>query len=229
MAIAYDTVSSVSGSGAGPFTLAHTCSGSDRVLCVAIMIYDDLGVPSSVTYNGVAMTSIGSSSNGQFTVYQYYLIAPATGSNNISVSVTDSVFEIGLVGISLTGADQTVAIGTQGTASATDTTPTVNVSSAADELVLDALIINHSGTLSVGAGQTERVNAIGSGGFTKYAASTEGGAGTTTMSWSNSTSQAWALVATPFKPVSGSPGGQPLAKRLSGVPHVSLSTLSGVW
>lgn len=49
----------------------------------------------------------------------------------------------------------------------------------------------------------------GAGPFTwlhTCAGSTEPGASSTTMSWSNSTSQAWAIAAVPVKPVSGGGG-----------------------
>lgn len=88
------------------------------------------------------------------------------------------------------------------TATGTSTTPSVIVSSAADQIVVDGLTIVHSGTLSVGASQTQRWNIIGGNGFLKSGGSTETGAASSTMSWSNSTSQDWALAAVPIKPVS---------------------------
>lgn len=226
--MAFDATAGLSSAGAGPFSWAHTCTGSDLVLVVSVSYFDASDVITAVTYNSVAMTQCGSATNGSYNVYQYYLVNPATGSNNVSVSFSGTISDFGGTSISWTSIDQVTPVGTTATATGTDTTPTVNVSSAASETVIDALVIVHGGTLSVGAGQTQRQNAIGGNGFLKYASSSEGGAGTTTMSWSNSSSQAWAIVATPFKPASGATG-QPLVKRLSGTPHVSLSTLSGVW
>lgn len=229
MAVLFDAASVTTGSGTGPFTWAHTCTGSDRALDVNISIYDSADFPTSVTYNGVALTLIGSTSNGQYTVYQYYLIAPATGANNIEVAVSGNVFDFVGSGVSLTGVDQTTAIGTQAVNSGTDTTPTVNVTSAANEYVIDALIITHGGTLTVDGSQTQQAQAIGGAGFVKGASSTEGGAATTTMSWGNSSSQAWAIVGTPFKPVSGAATGQPYSKRVAGVPWMRPTRFSGVW
>lgn len=229
MAVLFDAASVTTGSGIGPFTWAHTCTGSDRALDVNISIYDSADFPTSVTYNGVALTLIGSTSNGQYTVYQYYLIAPATGANNIEVAVSGNVFDFVGSGVSLTGVDQTTAIGTQAVNSGTDTTPTVNVTSAANEYVIDALIITHGGTLTVDGSQTQQAQAIGGAGFVKGASSTEGGAATTTMSWGNSSSQAWAIVGTPFKPVSGAATGQPYSKRVAGVPWMRPTRFSGVW
>lgn len=205
---AVDSVSSFGSNGAGPFTWAHTCSGTDRLLRVTTSHFDSSDTIDSITYNGVALTAVpgGSTNNGQYYVTAYYLIAPDTGTHDIVVTVTGSVFDFGAGAISYTDAHQTTPLGTAVTATGTSTTPSVTVSSAADELVDDGLVIIHGGTLSVGAGQTQRWNAI-AGGFIKYAGSTEGGAASTTMSWSNSSSQTWAIVAVPIKPTGGGSGG----------------------
>ena len=205
---AVDSVSSFASNGAGPFTWAHTCSGSDRLLRVTTSHFDSSDTISSITYNGVALTAVpgGSTNNGQYYVTAYYLIAPDTGTHDIVVTVSGSVFDFGAGAISYTDAHQTTPLGTAVTATGTSTTPSVTVSSAADELVDDGLVIIHGGTLSVGAGQTQRWNAIASSGYIKYAGSTEGGAASTTMSWSNSSSQTWAIVAVPIKPVGGGGG-----------------------
>lgn len=202
MALAVDAVSSTGGSGSS-FSWSHTCSGSNRVLLLGIGWYDTADTVSSITYNSVAMTLVPSSTatNGQYTAALYYLTDPTTGSNTISVTFTGSVFDFGGVALSVTGADQSTPLGTANTASGTSTTPSVTITSASGELVLDTLIIAHSGTLTVGGSQTQRWNAITGGGFIKGGASTEDGAASVTMSWSNSTSQDWAITGVPIKPV----------------------------
>lgn len=211
-ALAVDTASSTSSSGVGPFTFSHTVTGSETVLLVGIALYDSNDVVSGVTYNGVAMTAVPSStvSNGQYTTTLYYLVAPASGANNVSVSVTGTVFEIGIGSISLTGADQATPLGTANTATGNSTTPSVNVTSASGEIVVDTSLIVHSGTYSVGGGQTSRWNAIGSGGFIKYAGSTEPGDTSVTMSWSNTSAQDWAISAVPVKPSGAGASGDAL-------------------
>ena len=208
MALAIDAVTNASGSGAGPFTWSHTCAGSDRVLVVGISYYDSGDTVSAITYNSVAMTVVGSStvSNGQCTVSLYRLIAPATGSNTVSVTFTGSVFDFKAGSISFTGADQTTPLGAANTATGSSTTPSVNITSATGEIVLDTIAIVHSGTLTVDGSQAQRWNGTG-GGFIKGAASTEDGSTTTTMSWSNSSSQDWALTGVSVKPVAAAPSG----------------------
>lgn len=209
MALAVDAVTDAAGSGAGPFTWAHTCAGSDRVLLVGISYYDSGDTVSAVTYNSVALTVVSSStvSNGQYTSTMYCLIAPATGSNTVSVTFTGSVFDFKGGSISFTGADQTTPLGTANTATGSSTNPSVDITSATGEIVLDNLVIVHSGTLSVDGSQTQRWNGTGASGFIKGAASTEDGSTTTTMSWSNSTSQAWAISGVSVKPVASAAAG----------------------
>ena len=204
---AVDNVSSFGSNGVGPFTWSHTCSGTDRLLRVTTAHFDSSDIVTSVTYNGVALTAVpsGSTNNGQYYITAYYLIAPDAGTYDIVVTVSGNVFDFGAGATSYTDAHQTTPLGTAVTATGTSTTPSVTVSSAADELVDDGLVIIHGGTLSVGVGQTQRWNAIASSGYIKYAGSTEGGAASTTMSWSNSSSQTWAIVAVPIKPTAGAP------------------------
>lgn len=203
MALAVDATSNASGFGTGPFTFSHTTSGANRVMIVGVSYYHPSGTISAVTYNAVAATLIplASVDTGDYHARLYYLIAPDTGSNTVSVSVNANLYAIGIGVTTVTGAHQTTPYGTAVTAIGNDTTPTVDVLAASDELAIDTLCIIHSGTLSVGSGQTARWNAIQSSGFIKYAGSTEPGVGTTTMSWDNTTAQTWALVAVAIKPV----------------------------
>jgi hypothetical protein len=203
MALAFDAVASGQANGTGPFTFSHTTSGANRLLVVGILIHAGGGLTvTAVTYNGVAMTVIPSSEViGTYAVSMYSLIAPASGTNTVSISVSSNA-EIGFGSVSFTGADQTTPFGTANTATGTSTTPSVTVSSATDEIVMDTGILFHSGTLSVGANQTSRWSSISTGGWVKHFGSTEPGDTSVTMSWSNTTSQGWAIAAVPVKPVS---------------------------
>lgn len=208
MALAVDAVSSDSGSGAGPFTMSHTTSGSNRVMVVGIAYYHPSAVITACTYNSVSLTAIPSAAAdmGDYHVRVYGLIAPDTGSNTVSFSASLAMYGFGIGVMTYTGAHQTAPFGIPASATGNDTDPTVDVLAAADELAMDTLCILHSGTLSAGSGQTSRWNAIQSTGFIKYAGSTEPGAGAITMSWANTSSQPWALVAVPVKPVAAGGG-----------------------
>ncbi len=204
MAIAFDAASYATGTGAGPFTVSHTTSGSDRLLVCGVSYYHFLNNVSAITYNSVALTEIPSSAidSGNYHVRLFYLIAPASGSNTFSITFSGvGVYDCGVGLASFTGAHQTIPFGTPVMADGNDTVPTVSVASAADEIVMDVTLINHSGTYTVGAGQTERWNSTSAGGYIKYSGSTETGAGPTVMSWSNTSIQPWVIAAVPIKPV----------------------------
>jgi len=87
--ITVDATSSGTFSGSSG-TIAHTTAGSDRILFVGI---GSGGITNTdeitgVTYAGVSMTRIAVSSNSTSAglTYLYYLVAPASGTNNIVIS-----------------------------------------------------------------------------------------------------------------------------------------------
>lgn len=96
MAIAIDANSAKAAPNATDTTLtwAHTCTGSNGFLLVAIQAYSlvaSADIVSGVTYNGVAMTRLdiqNSSASTNYSTYVYYLAGPATGANNIVVTYT---------------------------------------------------------------------------------------------------------------------------------------------
>ena len=97
MAIAFDAAARTdAGANQTTATVSHTCTGSDRILFVQAISNDDGDTVTGVTYNGVAMTKIGSSvgvppagSSSNF-LSMWYLIAPATGANNVVVTRSTS-------------------------------------------------------------------------------------------------------------------------------------------
>lgn len=94
MAIALDAVSSnVSWAPATTLTTAHTCNGSDRILFVGCST--NSGTTTWVTYNGVAMTLIWSIAHGGlWDCTLWYLVNPATGTNNIVSTSSVSTFHV---------------------------------------------------------------------------------------------------------------------------------------
>src|SRR5881296_515947 len=196
-AVAVDNVtSSTFNTGNSTFSFNHAVgSGANRLLIVGVTDDNNRGVPSA-TYNAVAMTAIGSKSNGNLLVSMFRMVNPPSGT--FAVKVTwgggNNVGEVGA--ISFTGVDQTTPLGTFVTASASTTTPTVNVTSAAGELVVDTVGAT-GGTLTVDASQAQRWNLTQT---VRGGGSTEAGAATVTMSWSLGTSNAWATIAVPVKP-----------------------------
>lgn len=108
MAIAYDATAHGNTAGATSLTFSHTCgTGANRILWVGFRVGTSSDVATGVTYNGVAMTQAvkKSGAGGSHYTYLYYLVNPATGANNVVISLSGSQSIIG-VSASYTGANQ---------------------------------------------------------------------------------------------------------------------------
>lgn len=145
MSVAYDTVgpSSLGTATTGTsLSWSHTCSGTNRLLVVSINVgaaSDD--VETTATYNGVSMTSAGRvASNNQIDGYTqlFYLVAPATGSNTVTVTSTLSKSLVG-GSISFTGVDQTSPVSNITTNFGSGAAPVINVTSDYGNMVVDSL------------------------------------------------------------------------------------------
>lgn len=210
MAIAFDAATSFNGgaSQVSSVTFAHTVgSGANRILVVGVALRNGTGQSvTGVTYNGVAMTSAGVAINGTTVRTSLWtLVNPASGTHDVVVSMSAAAVVAGGAH-SYTGVDQTTPIGTAATATGNSNAPSVNVSSATDQLVVDSG--GHSNSTSngtVGSGQTQSYHDKSTGAATSNVVaygSREAGAPTVTMSWSTSDSNArpWAIVGVPLRP-----------------------------
>lgn len=195
MAIAFDTVSNGNASATTSITWSHTATGSNLVVYVAAIIStgDGIDPSSSATYGGEAMAkldSVGLASSEVLVLFRK--AGPLTGAQTVLVSWTGSFSAKG-GSASYTGVDQTTPEGTPVKDSTNAaTTATIDVSSAADKLVVDFLA-NRNATdaedFVAGGGQTERLESDhSSANFLHMMISEETGAATTTMSWSWTTS-----------------------------------------
>jgi VCBS repeat-containing protein len=212
--VALDGTVSTGGSTAAGLTLtfSHTTgSGSNRLLLVGVAWRNtSVAIPiSGVTFNSVTMNLVGSNTstnNRRLAIYSL-LNPPASTTGNVVVTLggTTNATDIVAGAANFSGVDQTTPLGTFATAyntSTSATAPTVNVATAANDLVFDT-VVAANGTLTVGSGQTQRWNFtpttgnITTGGSTEPATTTS-----TTMSWT-STAGAWAIGAVPIKPATG--------------------------
>lgn len=161
MAIAFDAATSATQVSGSSLTFAHANSaGSNRIMFGGDT---DGGAATltSITYNGSAFTAI---SNVQIpldrNIYLRYLIAPASGTNNVVVTLSGSTTDwVGGVS-SYTGAKQTGQpdASNSGTGSAV-TTLAVSVTTVADNCWLVALGgYSNGSTASAGANTTERID-----------------------------------------------------------------------
>lgn len=137
MAIVRDATSSnASAVGATSNTFAHTCTGANRILIVSTYVGGSQNV--TVTYAGVSMTEIGTPTTVNTRVEQlWYLIAPATGANNIVVSWSSSAV-YGATAVSYTGTKQSVQPDATGAAS---TGTGASISSATTVVASDCWLV----------------------------------------------------------------------------------------
>lgn len=205
--VTFDAASTAKVTSATSLTFAHTCTGANRVL-VAGSSTDAAVETTGVTYNAVALTAITGVSYSTFNRGELFgLIAPATGSNNIVITAASAVGIVG-GGVSVTDADQTTGWHNPATASGLSTAPSVAVTSATGELVVDVVTngVNAGSlpTASVGASQTQRWNDAVVDKM-RGCGSTEPGAASVTMSWTLTASEGWSIcgVAVMAAPAAG--------------------------
>ena len=198
MAIAFDVSSKSSGSSISSITWAHTCSGSDRVLIVFVGKLES--AISSVTYNDVALTKLWEYDGTANDFTAWYLIAPATGEHDVVVTFGSSQTNVVVAATSYTGVNQSTPFGTVASTEGYSAAPSVNVSSATGELVVDACFT--ASTMTVDESQTERFNSNYFAG--RLAGSSEAGAATVTMSWTRGTTGWWAIAGVSLKPAAAS-------------------------
>jgi hypothetical protein len=180
------TVNAESSSGA---TIEHDNDG-DGPLVARIGIFAGAdGLDTAATYNGVAGTLEGAVRGTNSVVLIFSWAAPATGPNDLVVdgSAWSTTRRHRVVINSTFGCD-----GVEGFVSDSNTdsvtASTLDVTSAADDLVLDTVAVDSTGggqAFTPGAGQTEDDEGPlqGTGNVGRGASSQETGAGTVTMSW----------------------------------------------
>lgn len=183
------------GTGVSSITTAIASSGSNRALAVVISSGSGLVDPTTVTgtYNGVSLSTFfdDTTTVPSRPVRVIYLIAPATGTNNLVLSWSGNDF-IYASAIMLTGVDQSTPFGTQvadtnGGSGGTSSSETV--SSATGDLVLDILLTNNgvTGPAPTSGGSTAQTtqnnDATGATRHMQGVASTPGAA-SVTAGWS---------------------------------------------
>ena len=203
--IAVDATSTAQTS-ASSVTVSHTTSGSDRLMLVGISTVDAAGAPapSSVTYNGTALTLVGSRVNGNNNVRVdiYQLVAPDLGTHDLVVNFA-SAPDAATVGVqTYTGVNQTTPLGTFASQQGNNNSASATVTSAGDELVFGAVAVD-SGTnfdLLPGTGETERWDLFQTGGANGGGGTEPGAAGSVALSWSWSTNSRFAVGGVSIKP-----------------------------
>ena len=158
---------------------------------------------SSITYNATPLAPVGarSSSDGFSRVEIYQLVAPDTGTHDVVVTLSGIPDAATVGAMTFTGVNQATPLGTFASGTGDATSGSVDVTSAANELVFATMVLESSTDrdLVEGAGQTEwwdlfQTPATNGGG------STEAGAATVAMSWSWSGADKWVIGGISIKP-----------------------------
>lgn len=183
-----------------PQTFSHTVTGSNPFIRVTVTYVTGQTV-SAVSYNGTALVTAGAASEFGKGVHLWKWDmangAVPTGAHTVSVTMTGTVACI-IGAASYTGVDQTTPVSGYTATTGFDVTPTINVTSAVGDLVVDGVAT--PGATTVDASQTQEMNVFTStymGG-----ASREAGAASVTMSWT-APNNAWAIAAMNIKAAAG--------------------------
>ena len=184
MAVVFDAASSATNS-LVTLTYSHTVTtAANRLLIVTMHESDSQVAIVSATYAGVAMTALLAQNTSTVARTElWYLIAPATGANDVVVVYAD-IFGHSSGAASFSGVNQTTPIGNTNTNSGQATVISTVIASVVGNMVYDALGSHSNVTFTPGAGQTERFDINGDNG-SDSAGSTEPGAASVTMSWSD--------------------------------------------
>lgn len=222
MAIVFDAGAEATDTDASSLTFAHTVTegGSGKILVVACGGEEaTTDVVTGVTYGGDTLlaldgtsdTLVGSCYLGKL----WYTTTPKSGSNNVVASLASgNLSHFWAISASFTGVSASTPFGTpvydttESSDVDSDHTQSVDVTSAATELVIDAICAHGSGDagLVAGANQTEVGDPVvddGANPRSHGGMSYETGAATTTMSWTQEQFvQDWVQFAVALKPAS---------------------------
>lgn len=203
MAITVDATTKQDSSGyVNSLTFSHTTAGSNRGLVVGIACRTGVADISGVTYNAVSLTSeVNSENTNVCGVTTWSLIAPASGANNVVVSLGGFKL-LTVVAVSFDGADQSNLVeATNGSNNNYSAAPSNAISTVTyGAMVIDFINLQSARTVTVGAGQTERSNTDHSdSNLGQFVVSTEPAttAGSVTMShsWTGDDNWSHALLA----------------------------------
>lgn len=217
MTLAFDAVGPASPTTAltpTSITWSHTCSASaNRLLLAGFHVGQNSGSDatktiSGVTYNGVAMTSLGVRHANDGTagyVHVWALVAPASGANNIVATFASAPSSCVYGSLSFTDVDQTTAWSTPVSAAGDSATSSVAVTSNTSGNIIAFFVDSGNDTSTNPTAGTKRYQVNGnhsSGGGCGCAATIPATGSSVTCSW-GLTSDWWSIFAVEVRAVSG--------------------------
>ncbi|MGK0440341.1 MAG: hypothetical protein ACJA0N_000127 [Pseudohongiellaceae bacterium] len=203
--VTIDNVSTVVDNNPTSLTASHTTSGADRFMIVGVsMLNEDLETVTLVTYNGAALSLVGSvarSTESRVEIWSY--INPPVTTANVVVNFNEEVEEgAGAAVITFNGVDQSDALGSFQFQDGSSITPSIDVSSASGELVLGVLAADDQDdtpTITAGTQQWSYKTQTGNN-RTAGAGATSSGSASTTLTWGMNETDDWAVGAISIRP-----------------------------
>ena len=108
--IALDATAGPSNTDGKAHSFMHTCAGSNLILFVVAGVHTNTATVTGVTYNGVALSSVGTIANGgNSTVSLWYLVGPAKGAHEVVITANASDRIVG-ISASYTGVKQSAPL-----------------------------------------------------------------------------------------------------------------------
>ena len=183
------------GSGATSLTFAcKTRVAANRAIIVAVATKG--ADPSGVTYNGVALTRLSGANEGTRYASLWYLANPASGTNNVVVSLGSSNAIIA-ASYSFSHVNQSSVLSNAATnTSGGATSSSATVTSTIGDVVIDSIAVEDEPVFTVGAGQTQKAQLDSDDTDTSFGSSYETATTTSTaMTWAIDASKDIAHVA----------------------------------
>lgn len=209
MAIALDTTTPkiTNGFAVGPTTItwSHICTGSNLLLILNADIWQDTSGSATITaasYNGVALTKVAQVADVNMSAEQWYLAAPASGTNTVSVTVTGAHDAVKLATSSFTGALQVSPLDAFNTANGTTGNPAISLTTLTANVVVVGTLSRFSTTPATTSNISLYNDVTGSilGAADYQLASI---IGVYTDTYTGSVTDDWAMVIGSYKPASG--------------------------
>ena len=142
------TSSKMASTAAATLTWSHTVAqGANRLLLVRTAQSAKSRVPdvTAVTYGGAALTKATAASTGANAAAMWYLVAPAVGTANVTVTLSGFAKALASA-TSFTGVDQVAPVARVATATGTTLQAVVSARSNIGELVVDAIATSGDAT-----------------------------------------------------------------------------------
>ncbi|MDX1404915.1 MAG: DUF6701 domain-containing protein, partial [Woeseiaceae bacterium] len=207
--VAYDGAASTgSNSATNSVTVSHTTSGTDRLMLVGVSVNNDGNeTVSSVTYNGINLTQVGTVTESDDAIAEIWRLTEndglPTGTYDVVVTYSAILQRESVVGVqTFTNVDQTTPLGTFASDIGDNSGPAqITVSSATDEMVFGVISVEDEvSPITTPAPADERWNL--EQGIQIGSAATKGGASSVTMTWLFNGSDHWAAGGVSIKPAS---------------------------